>query len=75
MGALVQRMRSEAPEAVGPLESALAEWREREALMKRSWSDTAFEEGEVGSGLEVGSQAVGLAGGQRPHLGAAARSP
>ncbi|CAK9036077.1 unnamed protein product [Durusdinium trenchii] len=52
--ALVERMREEAPkEAVESMEMALARLRkqqiERAALMKRSWSDTAFEEGEAGN--------------------------
>ncbi|CAK9035198.1 unnamed protein product [Durusdinium trenchii] len=47
-------MREEAPkEAVESMEMALARLRkqqiERAALMKRSWSDTAFEEGEAGN--------------------------
>eukprot|EP00439_Symbiodinium_sp_Y106_P019286 s1620_g2.t1 len=54
LGALVQRLRGEAPEkAVEAMEGALETFRQeqadRAALMKRDWSDTAFEEGEAGN--------------------------
>lgn len=51
---LIHRLRDEAPaEAIESMEISLARLRkeqvERAALMKRSWSDTAFEEGEAGN--------------------------
>eukprot|EP00931_Biecheleriopsis_adriatica_P120084 TRINITY_DN95231_c0_g1_i1.p1 TRINITY_DN95231_c0_g1~~TRINITY_DN95231_c0_g1_i1.p1 ORF type:complete len:562 (-),score=136.08 TRINITY_DN95231_c0_g1_i1:15-1700(-) len=56
LGALVEQIREGAPkEAVAWMEETLAVMRQdqidRAALLKRSWSDTAFEEGEAGNDL------------------------